>query len=1336
MSVRRRGRHHGGPTDWLELLSVDGPFLAAPVARDAWPNGLPALDRHAVQSLRDGSALLDASPGSRDRFIRTVLADFLGWQERLLLGPDLPAGLVTPVPDHRLEVRPDFALVGGDGRAALLGVVTAPGTRAMARAAAELWSASSADRLAYALRVQQVPLGLVTDGTEWTLVCVAGGLMATVAWTRHVWLDDIQTLQAFNALLCRQRFFGVEHQRTLPALVVQSLERQEEVTERLKLQAQAVVDMLVATIGRLDVESVARTGRGVLPEGAAPSQAYAACVAVLMRTIFLLYAEERGLLPADDPVYGTAYAATTLAAELEERARGGEDVLERWSTGWERLLATSRAIHRGARHQDLQLPAYGGSLFDPDRFPWLEGRGDASDDVANATPIAVDDRTTLHVLRALQTLRFGAERRRISFRQLDVEQIGYVYEGLMGQDAIRADGWVLGVAGDTRGELGGPEVALAEMTLELADGPDHFAGWLAPLTKAGGAPGRSERAIVKELLRDADDRTRRDLLSACSGDTAAALAITPFGALLRRDPRDLPVVYPPRSLYLTESELKANTGSIYTPRILAERVVDGALAPLVYSPGPLDTEDRSRWELIPPDALLGLRVIDIAAGSGAFLVAATRYLAAKLVESRALRAGADVPSERAAAQLDLEARREVVDHCIYGVDINAMAVEMCKLSLWLITLDPARPFTFLDDRICVGDSLLGITSVDQLVSLHMDPAQGRAASRLPQFDADIHTVLDEAAALRRRIAAIPLVDTHDADDKTRLLQRSAEVTDRVRRIANALSAASLAGGRDYGIAGQLAGALFGMSGPDLDDVEAEVRFRLTDRAGRERRPAHFPLLFSEVFTSEHPGFDAVIGNPPYLGGHKISSVLGRAYRDQLVRQRGRGTRGSADLVAYFLLTASAIARQDRGTIGFITTNTIAQGDTREVGLDQLTKDGWDIVGAVKSKKWPTRAVNLEYSIVCASRRCRADDVRAIADGTPVARITSGLDPTGAVEGQAHRLFANAGLAFIGNYVLGLGFTMSGADAMALVESDPRNAEVVFPYVNGEDLTAHPDCNASRWVVQFDERDEETASSYSAPWQWVTGRVKPERMTKDAVRYPRMVQEWWKHWNNRRELAAAISRLERVLAITRVSKVVQPVFVRNRAVFSEQVVVFASDDPAMLAMLSSAAHYWWTISRASTLETRIRYTPSDVFETFPLPELSPTMREIGGRLDTERRELMLFRQLGLTRTYNLVHDPRIADADIVNLREIHVAIDEAACAAYGWTDVALRHGHRETRQGVRWTIDPAAQAELLDRLLALNHARHAQEVASGVARAARRGRRAASGQEELVIEASP
>jgi hypothetical protein len=177
----------------------------------------------------------------------------------------------------------------------------------------------------------------------------------------------------------------------------------------------------------------------------------------------------------------------------------------------------------------------------------------------------------------------------------------------------------------------------------------------------------------------------------------------------------------------------------------------------------------------------------------------------------------------------------------------------------------------------------------------------------------------------------------------------------------------------------------------------------------------------------------------------------------------------------------------------------------------------------------------------------------------------------------------------------------------------------------------------------------------------------------------------------------------------------PVTVSTGQVYSEKVLIFASADTAVLALLSSGAHYWWAVRYSGTLKADLQYALSDAFETFPLPDLTQELRELGERLDTYRRGIMLARQTGLTKTYNLVFDPSVHDDDIVELRRIHQAIDEATVRAYGWDDLLdqLDHGFHPAGRDLRWTIGPTAQREILDRLLELNHKRYEEEVAAGL-----------------------
>ena len=1311
--------------DWLNLLQRSGPFLTIPVLARTWPAGLEPLPRELLDSVRPAFQEWLEDPIARHReWITFVLTQVLSWGGRLVQGPDVPMGLEAAVPEHNAILRPDFAFKDDDAGCRLLGTIWSPGTMLMARIGGERWTATPVDRLALLLRQNGVPLGLATDGRSWALVWApVGGATAVAVWDGAIWLEERDTLGAFRSLLELRRFLGVPETETLPALLAAGLDAQEEITESLGRQVRQAVEMLVEAIGR--------AGRAGGPSesliaAVEPDEIYHGAVTVMMRLVFLLFAEERLMLPADDDLYLNSYSAGWLAGDLREIAnQTGEETLEHRTSAWHRLLTLFRAVHRGLAHDRLRIPAYGGVVFDPDRHPWLEGRRSADEAVAAVRVLPIDDRTVLHALEAIQFVTVGGERRRLTFRTLDVEQIGYVYEGLLGYDARRAAEPVVGLVGRTGEE---PEMLAAALP-RLAESPaelHELTGWSARRMEQAGEP-------MSELDKRDFERLLR---GACGGDEQLIKLLLPHARLIRSDLRGLPVVIPTKGLYVTVSPRRRLSGTHYTPRSLAEQVVIGALEPLVYLPGPLETADRSEWKLRPSREILGLTVADIAMGSGAFLVAACRYLGARVVEAwaeegnpRAARPVTQSPAVEPDPDSDpvtIEARRLVIEHCLYGGDINEMAVEMAKLSLWLVSLSRERPFSFLDDRLVCGDSLLGLTSLEQLRTIHLDPKRAIRTSE-NGFDlwGKVRLTLEEVESIRRELAEHPLIGVRDAAYKARLLVRAGGAARPLAIIANAMIGAVFGkeGSADDAllkVAAEAARALRA-EGLDRDKLLSELAARAhqqldSDRpeGAFERSPTHWPLAFPEVF--EGGGFDAVVGNPPFLGGKKLTGAFGTTYREFLVRQVARGQRGHADLLAYFVLVAHAILNQ-HGQMGLIGTNSVAQGDTREVGLDQLLVDGLTIRAAIKSQKWPTRAVNLEYAVLWLSKKTLGADATRHLDGKPVQGITASLDPAGRVTGNPHRLAAAKGKSFIGSYVLGMGFTMAPEEAQQLIERDVRNRNVLFPYLNGEDLNQRPDCSPHRWVINFQDWPAERAKEFPDCWAIAERDVKPERTRVRAdgtfvLRRP-LPQRWWSYADKRPGLYKTIHGTERVLAIALTSKVVAPVLVATDMVYSHAVGVFAYDDAAHLALLSSAFHYWWAITYASTMRTDLRYTPSDVFETFPQPDMTPRLGADGDELDKFRRALMLERQMGLTTLYGRVHNSAIEDDPIQRLRDIHMEIDLATAEAYGWSDLSLDHGFHETRQGVRFTISSMARAELLDRLLELNHKRHADEVAAGL-----------------------
>ena len=766
--------------------------------------------------------------------------------------------------------------------------------------------------------------------------------------------------------------------------------------------------------------------------------------------------------------------------------------------------------------------------------------------------------------------------------------------------------------------------------------------------------------------------------------------------------------------------------------------------PLCYSPGPQDTPDTNRWCIRTSTEILDLKVCDPAVGSGAILVAACRYLADRLIEAWRAEGRPDALDTATAAddpnRLDIvvQARRLVAERCCYGVDRNPMATEMAKLSMWLTTVAKDRPFTFLDHSIKSGDSLLGITNLDQLRTLHYDPAAGKVRrTPIPGFITGgvavkaVERLVGRALELRREMRGIETIGPADIERKQDLHHESETCLATLETIADILTGAALktAGERDPATAltkllesdaAVIQQFVDALGTPAEAGALSRARDRANERldAGRPvgappRDPLHWPIAFPEVFSrSRSPGFDAMVGNPPFSGGQKITGTAGTDYRDHLIAWIADGKKGSADLVAYFLLKATKLAR----SLGFLGTNTIAQGDTSEVGLTQVIDNGWTIHRAVSSTAWPGDAT-LEIANVWATSH--SWDSERMLDGQPVAGIDEMLylkSPTG---WRKQRLSANADRSFQGSIVLGMGFTMSPEEAQALIEQNPRNNDVLFPYLGGEDLNQSPTQTAPRWVINFFDWPEEQARAYPDCFAIVEEKVKPERQERRAngefkKRKPRP-QLYWIYAEKQPKLYRTIGPLTRVLAIALTSKSVQPCFVAANQVFAHSLGIFAYDDDFHFGVLTSSFHYRWTVRYASSLRTDLRYTPSDVFETFPQPPYSDAVASAGGELDIHRSGLMKDRDLGLTSIFNLVHDPNVqSDEGIQHIRDLHVALDIAVRDAYQRADLELEHGFHEVRgQGVRFTFSPRASNRVLELLLELNRERYQVEVAAGL-----------------------
>ncbi len=1311
--------------DWLAHVSPTGLVLSPAVIKERTlvPERQTRADTAEVAECLNPDEQGPALPDPWVFFERV-----LGWDAAHVAGapggPALPDELSRMIREHDTLLAPDWAVQGFDADAPwqLLVRLEPPGTNPDERGAAQGWEATPHQRFERLLRETGVLAGAMVTGTELRLVYAPRG--ETSGWLSFP-LRSLATvagrpmLGGLKLVLDGFRLLNAGTDRRLKALLRDSREAQAAVSTALAEQVLGALHELLRGMTAAEPELVGRLTRDD------PQHLYEGLLAVLMRLVFVLYAEDRDLIPSRTDafartLYDEGYSVRGLYARLVEDAALNPDTMDERHGAWGRLLALFRLIHRG--HPSGFVRGRGGTLFDPDRFPFLEGRSAATDPPRVA---AVTDGCLLRVLDDLMTVREPGTkvRQRLSYRTLDVEQIGSVYETVIGFTVLAAPGRVLAIRAGRHNRT--PVFADLDRlaALKPADRPKYLKD---DCHRSGALP----KAVDKAL------RAARD-------SAALAAALDPI-VDARGSPGRAPL--PAGQPILQPTDERRRTGSHYTPRALTEPIVRHALAPAFARLG----EDA------PPQAILALKVCDPAMGSGAFLVEACRQLGERLVK-----AWGRHPHTRPAIPADedeeLHARRLVAQRCLYGVDRNPMAVDLARLSLWLATLARDHEFTFLDHALKAGDSLVGLTA-GQIAALHWDT--GRPG--LPLLRRVVSERMTSVLTGRVAIREAP-------DDVTRAIQESRhrDVETRlgdVRLLGDAVIAAFFS--EDKPKAREAARAKLEMwAGGRSDDLWANLsRLAATLAAGDDPvTPFHWAVEFPEVFDRDNPGFDAIVGNPPFAGKNTLIAGNRAGYPDWLKAVHA-GAHGNADLVAHFFRRAFSLIREG-GAFGLIATNTIGQGDTRQTGLAAILKAGGTISHATRRLKWPGEAA----VVVSVVHVVRGMVPQPLLDGAPVRRISAFL-----VEGDRDdapaRLAANAGKAFQGSIVLGMGFTFddiaaakgtasSLADMQRLIEKDPRNAERIFPYIGGEEVNSHPRQEHHRYVIDFAnfplERDPELASWFKASpdsqrdmlrkgvvpqdypgpvsedWpdllETVKHKVKPQRWSlpqKNSIN--RQAKKfWWLFLAHRVDLFNATENLSHVLVIPRVSPHQNVASLKSGSIWSEQLVVFAFSCFSPFVALQSRIHELWARFFSSSMKDDLRYAPSDCFATFPFPpgfETDPDLEAVGQAYHDHRARLMIDRDEGLTRTYNRFHDPRETAADIVRLRALHTAMDHAVLRAYGWDDLIPRAvpefldeaTEPEFTYQNRLFWPAPLRDEVLARLLTLNATRHTEDIRQGLA----------------------
>jgi hypothetical protein len=991
-------------------------------------------------------------------------------------------------------------------------------------------------------------------------------------------------------------------------------------------------------------------------------EVYSGLVTVMMRMVFILYAEEKNLLPMEAKLYADGYSLTRLYAQLrEDRGRHGDTMDERYGA-WARVITLFRLLHDGARAATgLVIAARKGDFFRPDAYPFLEGRERGS--VRQGREILdlpkVSDGVVYRVLDLLLMLKGE----RLQYRGLDVEQIGSVYEGLMGFEIETAEGDSLCLM------------------------PEHVVVNLeALLGMAGGERG-------KELKRLAN----LDLKDKAGGELKSAKTVPELQAALgRRLSARQPGLIAKSEMFLQPGEERRKTGSHYTPRALTEPIVATTLRPVL---------ERLGAE-VKPEQILELKICDPAMGSGAFLVEACRQLADHLVAAwRRTRTMPELPPDEDPL---LHARRLIAQRCLYGVDKNPLAADLARLSMWLVTFAREHPFTFVDHALRCGDSLVGL-SREQISSLTLDVSKGT------QIDT-VRTVVAKQVAraeeLRNQIHSIG--DPPDNDRLDGLWQETNAALATVRTLGDLVIGAFFSADSDKvrktafeDLAAKVPDWLEkGEHASALNELVANLR-----EGDKGVAPFHWEVEFPEVFARGNPGFDCFVGNPPFLGGTRTTTVLGGCYRDWLIATNDSAN-SNADLVAFFARRIFSLLRID-GTLGIVATNTIAQGDSREAGLYFIMTHGGSIYEATRRLRWPGAAA----VVVSVIHILRGSARSAMLDGVVANSISSFLFQRGGDE-KPNEMKRNVGHAFRGNDILGLGFLFDDASDKCestflmreLIRRDPKNADRIFPLLGGEDIVNCPVLKAARFAIDFGDMTFEEASRWPDLLAIVERRVKPGRQ-KVSQRDRREL--WWLYATRSPGFRRHFQAKGRAFVMSRVAKHLTLLALDEYWVLNDRVMSFAYDSFAWFAVLQSVVHETWARAFGSTLEDRLNYTIADCFDTFPCPddvEGIESLDLLGSAYHEFRADLMIRNNEGLTKTYNRFHNPEERSADILQLRVLHAQMDRAVLDAYGWTDILPTYDFREQLdESTRLTWAEDTRDEVLARLLELNRVMAAREA---------------------------
>lgn len=1294
-------------TTWLSLIDRSGPFLSVQVLESALPQGLEAVQTKFKQKLRLAYEEWRDAADNQDpllaelhkEWIKLVLGEILEYDNSSLIS-NSSDGIKYTNEELAIKYMPSLAVKSSVSNKIRFFIdVLPPDTDFEKPIEGDKWPASFVEKMTLLCRSQKVRYGLLTNGEKWTIVSAPiGATSGTATWYSRLWRYEPVTLKAFQTLLGVRRCFGPE-QETLDTLLDSSLNSYEEVTNTLGEQVRRAVEVLIQSLDSADQDRNRELLDGILP-----SELYDASVTVMMRLVFLLCAEERELLLLGEPIYDQFYAVTTLRAQLAEDAgKLGPEVLERRHDAWSRLLATFRAIYAGIEHETLRLPPLGGSLFDPDKYPFLEGRKSGSSwKNTNAKPLPIDNRTVLLLLTALQVLEQKGGALHLSYRALDVEQIGHVYEGLLDSTVSRVPEVTLALIGSkqTKSNL----LKLSELETEVNKGHEALSAHLEEKIQ------RKSGTVLKAINTIVSDTEYGTLILACGGDEDLATKIKPFFHLLQMDIWGHPLVYKAGSYAVTKGLDRKETGTHYTPKSLTEHIVSLTLEPLVFN-GASEGLPRGQWTLKASKDILKIKVCDPAMGSAAFLVQACRFLSEHLV--LAWSNEAIIAPDSSLHDNLLNARRLVAEKCLYGVDKNPLAVELSKLSIWLVTLSKGKPFEFLDNNLKSGDSILGIHSLNQLTEF----GELTRDSQMDFFDSFVNEKISNSIRSRQEIRAIHIKDVSDIKKASDIFKAAELEIQNLKLIADVISTAYLENTsltRKPNEAVLKSNIYEYLKGSTEAELYLKDIFRLASRVESDNRiinlaPFHWLIEFPEVFAEG--GFSAFIGNPPFLGNKYWKSMLG-GHVQSLAKAILEKTPGKIDICLVFHRKICQLL-QENGTYGLLATNNIAEGSAVNIGLQKISESG-SFYWAKKAFPWPGSA-SVSVAIVCFFKG-NYSGVK-ICNDEVCEHISPKLEKTDSTKQREIYKIKNSIFCFAGiDNSKGLAFLVSENDQW-LNDLTSEENHLVRPYFSGEDITYTALAIKKRYTLDIGDRSlEEIKRNWPKAFEFLNEKVLPTRTTEALKSYKGLIDRWWQFWNNRSGLYSRLRKNDLCIVYPKAPKYPMCMLAPSNWIYTNKVLLMGIERNDQLAVCLSSFFYFWLeeqsggkLGKVGSLTLSI----DQAIDTFPQPRRSVSETGISSAL--QFNEIMTQwchkNQVGLTAFMDKYHSLESIDESILRAREFRQIIDQEVSNSYD-LNLDVIHDHRKYHGHLpigldRYGVSEEIRTQILSFLITENNKQHSE-----------------------------